>query len=169
GSRETGRSAQGAGPGAGVGRRRARGEGITRTSPGAHWSPAPRMADANTRTLSRSTVKPAIACSMSSAVSPASPSSSSTSWPGLTRPTTPDRWCVVGRVKPGHDGRRASAHCQALLGSGALIDDDTFLHDGIGERAGGTRTFRENTLAAWYDVDRTMIAPAGLVPPSPRQ
>ena len=26
------------------------------------------------------------------------------SWPGLTRPTTPGRWCVDGRVKPGHDG-----------------------------------------------------------------
>ena len=27
----------------------------------------------------------------------------SSSWPGLTRPSTPDRPCAGGRVKPGHD------------------------------------------------------------------
>src|SRR6185437_11574821 len=26
------------------------------------------------------------------------------SWPGLTRPSAPGRWCVDGRVEPGHDG-----------------------------------------------------------------
>jgi hypothetical protein len=34
--------------------------------------------------------------------------SPSPSWPGLTRPSTRCRWCVDGRVKPGHDGTEES-------------------------------------------------------------
>ncbi|MDR3529697.1 MAG: hypothetical protein P4L90_03925, partial [Rhodopila sp.] len=56
---------------------------------------------------------------------------SPSSWPGVSRPSTPDRWCADGRDAPGHDDREEPApQNQSPLSSYPDADGDMSGHDG---------------------------------------
>ncbi len=64
------------------------------------------------------------------------------SWPGLTRPSPPDRPCADGRVRPGHDGEGVTGRGASAPGAGipraaleALAEADAFRAFGLDRRA----------------------------------